>query len=90
MDCPAGSAVLQQIDLVVPRGTLAVVLGNSGSGKTTLLRGIMQVEPCSASPASLVSSYRARGCVRSWQPHHGSEVSMGSVALPCVFDTSGC
>ena len=28
---------------MVPRGSLAVVLGNSGSGKTTLLRGIMQV-----------------------------------------------
>jgi len=41
--CPAGGAILQQIDLVVPRGSLAVVLGNSGSGKTTLLRGIMQV-----------------------------------------------
>ncbi len=39
----AGGAVLQQIDFVVPRGALAVVLGNSGSGKTTLLRGIMQV-----------------------------------------------
>ena len=36
--------MLQQIDFVVPRGTLAVMLGNSGSGKTTLLRGIMQVD----------------------------------------------
>ena len=37
--------MLQQIDFVVPRGALAVILGNSGSGKTTLLRGIMQ-EAC--------------------------------------------
>ena len=43
LDGVAGGAVLQQIDFVVPRGALAVVLGNSGSGKTTLLRGIMQV-----------------------------------------------
>ena len=37
---------------MVPRGALAVVLGNSGSGKTTLLRGIMQVGAFTAGLAS--------------------------------------
>ncbi len=34
-------AVLREVDLVVPEGTLTAVLGASGSGKTTLLRLII-------------------------------------------------
>ncbi len=34
-------AVLEDVDLVVPEGTLTAVLGASGSGKTTLLRVVM-------------------------------------------------
>ncbi len=34
-------AVLQEVDLVVPEGTLTAILGASGSGKTTLLRLII-------------------------------------------------
>lgn len=34
-------AVLTDVDLVVPDGTLTAILGASGSGKTTLLRLII-------------------------------------------------
>ena len=34
-------AVLREVDLVVPEGTLTAILGASGSGKTTLLRLII-------------------------------------------------
>jgi iron(III) transport system ATP-binding protein len=34
-------AVLRDVDLIVPSGTLTAILGASGSGKTTLLRVIM-------------------------------------------------
>ncbi|MDE0803328.1 MAG: ABC transporter ATP-binding protein [Acidimicrobiales bacterium] len=37
----AGVPVLRGIDLSVPTGSLAVVLGANGAGKTTLLRSIM-------------------------------------------------
>ncbi|MGZ5238069.1 MAG: ATP-binding cassette domain-containing protein, partial [Caldimonas sp.] len=33
--------ILQGVDLVVPRGGLAVLLGRNGAGKTTTLRTIM-------------------------------------------------
>jgi iron(III) transport system ATP-binding protein len=36
-----GRAVLRDVDLAVPAGTLTAILGASGSGKTTLLRLIM-------------------------------------------------
>jgi len=56
---------------VVPRGSLAVVLGNSGSGKTTLLRGIMQVVFCCVlrrKPASHASAV-SREEVAAWVYH---------------------
>ncbi|MBV8931954.1 MAG: amino acid ABC transporter ATP-binding protein [Kutzneria sp.] len=37
--------VLRNIDLVVPRGQVVVVLGPSGSGKSTLCRTINRLEP---------------------------------------------
>lgn len=37
--------VLQDIDLEVPRGQVAIVLGPSGSGKSTLCRTINRLEP---------------------------------------------
>jgi iron(III) transport system ATP-binding protein len=41
-----GRAVLRDVDLSVPAGTLTAILGASGSGKTTLLRLIMGfIEP---------------------------------------------
>lgn len=40
--------VLRGIDLVVPRGSVAVVLGPSGSGKSTALRCLNQLEEISA------------------------------------------
>ena len=40
--------VLRGIDLVVPKGTVAVVLGPSGSGKSTALRCINQLEEIDA------------------------------------------
>jgi polar amino acid transport system ATP-binding protein len=39
-----GVEVLRGIDLVVPRGSVSVVLGPSGSGKSTLLRCINHLE----------------------------------------------
>ncbi|MFC4555827.1 amino acid ABC transporter ATP-binding protein [Georgenia faecalis] len=40
--------VLRGVDLVVPRGSVSVVVGPSGSGKSTLLRCINQLEEISA------------------------------------------
>ncbi|MDM7829854.1 amino acid ABC transporter ATP-binding protein [Cellulomonas edaphi] len=40
--------VLRGVDLVVPRGTVTVVLGPSGSGKSTALRCINQLEEIGA------------------------------------------
>ena len=40
--------ILQGVDLVVPRGGLAVLLGRNGAGKTTLLRTIMGLWQASA------------------------------------------
>ena len=41
MCAAAGGAVLERVDLVVPRGSLVVVSGAAGSGKSTLLHGIL-------------------------------------------------
>src|SRR5690348_1359513 len=38
------AAVLHDLDLVVPDGTITAVLGTSGSGKTTLLRLLAGLE----------------------------------------------
>jgi branched-chain amino acid transport system ATP-binding protein len=40
--------ILQGVDLVVPRGALAVLLGRNGAGKTTTLRTIMGLWKASA------------------------------------------
>ncbi|MBN9373967.1 MAG: amino acid ABC transporter ATP-binding protein, partial [Cellulomonas sp.] len=40
--------VLRGIDLTVPKGTVATVLGPSGSGKSTALRCINQLEEIGA------------------------------------------
>ena len=40
--------ILQGVDLVVPRGGLAVLLGRNGAGKTTTLRTIMGLWQASA------------------------------------------
>ena len=42
------SHVLKGVDLVVPTGTVTVVLGPSGSGKSTALRCINQLEEIGA------------------------------------------
>ena len=39
--------ILQGVDLVVPRGSLSVLLGRNGAGKTTTLRTIMGLWPSS-------------------------------------------
>ncbi|MEO5566151.1 MAG: ATP-binding cassette domain-containing protein, partial [Luteimonas sp.] len=41
-----GRAILDDIDLVVARGSITAVLGPSGSGKSTLLAGLTgELEP---------------------------------------------
>ena len=40
--------ILQGVDLVVPRGGMAVLLGRNGAGKTTTLRTIMGLWKASA------------------------------------------
>lgn len=36
-----GTAVLEQVDLQIPRGSLTAVLGPNGAGKSTLMKGIL-------------------------------------------------
>ena len=40
--------ILQGVDLAVPRGGLAVLLGRNGAGKTTTLRTVMGLWQASA------------------------------------------
>ncbi len=43
--------VLQGVDLEVPAGRIAAVLGRNGVGKTTTLRSIVGLDPAAARPA---------------------------------------
>ena len=43
-----GSEVLHGVDLEVPAGGVAAVLGHNGAGKTTLLRAAVGLLPCTA------------------------------------------
>ncbi|MFN7243762.1 MAG: ATP-binding cassette domain-containing protein, partial [Dietzia cercidiphylli] len=43
-----GSEVLHGVDLEVPAGGVAAVLGHNGAGKTTLLRAAVGLLPCKA------------------------------------------
>ncbi|MDP9023735.1 MAG: ABC transporter ATP-binding protein [Actinomycetota bacterium] len=45
---PGGTSVLEDVDLEVPAGRMAVLLGPSGVGKTTLLRAVSGLQPIEA------------------------------------------
>jgi len=56
-----GRAVLRDVDLEVPAGTLTAILGASGSGKTTLLRAIIGFIELDAGTVSLDGHTVAEG-----------------------------
>ena len=76
-----GRAVLRDIDLAVPRGSITAVLGPSGSGKSTLLAALTgELEPAAGTvelfgkpvpkPVALEKKRpvvaRRRGAMESW------------------------
>jgi len=66
--------ILQGVDLEVPKGGIAAVLGRNGVGKTTTLRSIMGLAPPSAGRILLNDRN-----VAGWAPHHVVRVGVGYV-----------
>ncbi|HUN46814.1 MAG TPA: ABC transporter ATP-binding protein [Stellaceae bacterium] len=66
--------ILQGVDLEVPKGGIAAVLGRNGVGKTTTLRSIMGLAPPSAGRILLNDRD-----VAGWAPHHVVRVGVGYV-----------
>ena len=66
--------ILQGVDLEVPKGQIAAVLGRNGVGKTTTLRSIMGLARPSAGRILLNDRD-----VAGWAPHHVVRVGVGYV-----------
>lgn len=88
-----GAPVLRGVDLAVPAGTIAAVLGPSGTGKSTLLRAIAGLEEVARGRILLDGEdltdlpVGARGASMVFQGaplHPGMDVS-GNLALPLRF-----
>jgi branched-chain amino acid transport system ATP-binding protein len=66
--------ILQGVDLEVPRGRIAAVLGRNGVGKTTTLRSIIGLTPPRSGRVLLGDQD-----VAGWPPHHIVRVGVGYV-----------
>jgi putative spermidine/putrescine transport system ATP-binding protein len=91
MVAPSGAPVLRGVDLHVPAGRRAVLVGPSGAGKTTLLRAITGLEPLSAGTIELggrrldagVPAHRRRVSVVFQEPRLLAHLRVDdNVALP--------
>ncbi len=75
LDQHYGSAqVLRGVDLAVPDGACAVVLGRNGAGKTTLMKSIMGLLPCSAGRVALDGQD-----ITAWPAHRRSRAGIAYV-----------
>ncbi len=66
--------ILQGVDLEVPQGSIAAVLGRNGVGKTTTLRSIMGLAP--PTTGRILLNNRD---VAGWAPHNVVRVGVGYV-----------
>ena len=82
--------VLRGVDLVVPRGTVTVMLGPSGSGKSTALRCINQLEEIGAGSIRVegeLMGYRegARGGAPTLYRLHPRQIAVQRARVGMVF-----
>lgn len=73
-----GHAVVRNVDLTVPRGGIAVLIGRSGSGKTTLLRAINRLneELPGCRTTGEVELFLPSGIVRLYSEKDGVGISL--------------
>ena len=68
------SHVLQGVDLELPRGRIAAVLGRNGVGKTTTVKTIMGLVPATSGVVAL----EGRG-ITGWPPHRVARAGVAYV-----------
>jgi branched-chain amino acid transport system ATP-binding protein len=68
------SHILQGVDLEIPDGTIAAVLGRNGVGKTTIVRAIMGLVPPSSGRVLLDGEN-----IAGWPPHRVARAGVAYV-----------
>jgi ATP-binding cassette, subfamily B, bacterial len=81
--------VLQDIDLVIPRGKVTAIVGASGSGKTTLLKLIQGFYQPSKGNLYIGSTPLSSIRPRSWRAHCGSVAQDGFIFSGSIAQNIG-